>query len=363
MKRQPKPFYRSQTRSWWIQFGKTQVNLEVPGDDSCCQRDKGGKYSCKHWEQALEAAGVKRKEFEANAPAPEPDNSADPLVVDLIDKFLAACERDTSERTHEWYLRHLESLKRWIGKKFNGRLPLSGLKRSLVKGWIDDTYKTSGDNDKAGAIRAAKRVFNYLVEAEEIQVSPLNGWKNPWSYQPREVCLTDPDWENVKAAIKQPSLLDILTFLRLSGARPHEARIACGRHLDREARCLVFERKNSKGKRRQRVIPLCDKAFAIVDRLAVNDSEIFRNSRGGKWTSHALNHACDVLRKKSGVHFFPYALRHTFATNAQEMEIPDTTISECMGHSGTGTLAATYGHIRLKRKHLRDVMNRLNQSA
>ncbi|HEX4144730.1 MAG TPA: tyrosine-type recombinase/integrase [Pirellulales bacterium] len=355
----PSLFFRQAKQKWYLQIPRScqwpkgkQIDLGVSGEKlangSATNRPLALKEAKKRWKK------LKRELHD--------DTPGNPQVVDLIDRFLECVKPQRAERTHEFYERHLGRLKDWIQRHFNGRLTVQRLKRKHIQEWVEECYVNSGAADRGGAIRAAKRVFSWAeTEAELIKVNPIRGMKAP-ACPAREICLTEADWQRVVGEIGSGSLLDILTFLRLTGARPVEARTAQKHHF--KDNCLEFERRNSKGKRSPRVIPLGKAAMEIVERLAAKtDSAIFKNTKGQPWTRGALNHACEKISHTLKMPFYPYALRHTWASDAQVKGIADTTIAACMGHSNTQMLSTTYGHVKLKRQHLRDVMDRMDDVA
>ncbi len=92
-----------------------------------------------------------------------------------------------------------------------------------------------------------------------------------------------------------------VTILRETGARPLEVRTVDNRYFDRRAKCWVFPRSQSKGKRHPRVVMLNDKALEITKRYAdqYKTGPIFRNGKGGPWSKSALTQRCERLAGES----------------------------------------------------------------
>ncbi len=145
--------------------------------------------------------------------------------------------------------------------------------------------------------------------------------------------------------------------MRQTGCRPKEARTVEARHFD--GSCWVFPVKESKGRRDQRVILLNETALAITRRLALKNPEgpIFRNVYGKPWTKNALIQQTKRLTKRLGFHICPYAIRHTFATDAITRNIDIVTIAELMGHKDLKMLHRIYQHIRKRSDHLRKALD------
>jgi site-specific recombinase XerD len=89
------------------------------------------------------------------------------------------------------------------------------------------------------------------------------------------------------------------------------------------------------------------KAAEITKRLMEKHTTgpLFRNTDGLPWTPYATNCRFQTVRKKTGVKYSLYALRHSFATHALMNGVDCITVSTLMGHSDPSTLAKIYQHI------------------
>ncbi len=85
--RQPKPFFRKQTSSWYVQ---------IKGKQHPLGKDKDEAFRLYHELMANPNRYHNRWS----------DSWMD-LVAVLIDRFLAYSEKNNSKRTYEWYVRHL----------------------------------------------------------------------------------------------------------------------------------------------------------------------------------------------------------------------------------------------------------------
>jgi site-specific recombinase XerD len=80
---------------------------------------------------------------------------------------------------------------------------------------------------------------------------------------------------------------------------------------------------------------------------------LFRTSLGRPWTRHALGDRLYQDGKKLGFRVCPYAVRHTFATDAIIRGVDLQTIATLMGHVDLKMLSRIYQHIRKRSDHLR----------
>lgn len=85
-----------------------------------------------------------------------------------------------------------------------------------------------------------------------------------------------------------------------------------------------------------RTIPLFDEAAALLSVLPHNSDGFFFNFRPD-YVTHAFKKICPE-------HKF-HDLRHTFATNCPEAEIPLKVVQKWLGHSNINTTADIYTHV------------------
>jgi integrase/recombinase XerC len=300
--------------------------------------------------------------------------AADCRVRDLVARFMAYHE-GSSAATRRFYARPLASFVEYVGN-----LKVSDLKAYHVAEWLDREHKTikrarkegdayltedtdrrTSDNYRRNLSRAVKACFRWAEEREYIDRSPIRKLKVPPA-TPRgdEAYLTAGQWAKLIAAVKDQPLLDLLTILKETGCRPQEARRVETRHLDREGRCWVFPKEESKGRKQMRVVHLGDNAFEICLRLALKNptGPIFRNRNSNPWESHVLNYRCYRLGKRLGFRITPYCIRHTFATDAIIRGVDLQTIADLMGHTDLRMLSGVYQHLRRRGDHMKEGLRR-----
>lgn len=335
----PKPFYRKQTKAWYVQIGKKQHNL--------------GKNKKEAWAK-YHALMADRQDIED-----------DTTVAQLIDRYLEWCKNHRAKRTYDWYAWHLNSLLDSVGC----RLKVRDIKPYHATRWLDERYKGTSDTYRCGAVRTLKRAFNWAVKEGYLARSPVANVSRPVQ-RSRIAYLTPVQWQELAKEVKEredPDFLDIITVMKLTGCRPQEARWVEARHFNRETECWVFPVEESKGKRERRIVYLTDAdgtALEITRRRALKypKGPLFRNSRGNGWTSDALNCSCRRYRKRMGFQIFPYIFRHTFATDAIVRGVDLMTIATLMGHKDLTMLTRIYQHLNLKCDHLKDAMRQITDA-
>ncbi|MHC5544325.1 tyrosine-type recombinase/integrase, partial [Singulisphaera rosea] len=152
---------------------------------------------------------------------------------------------------------------------------------------------------------------------------------------------------------------DLLTAMTESGNRPGEAIKVTAADVDFELGVWVIKGKTTRRTGKDRVVYMNTTLIEVTRRLAAKNPSgpIFRYEDGNPWTLQAIN--CRFRRKKVRKsdrldgNVTAYVYRHSFATDALEKGVPDATVAELMGHSGTAILHKHYSKLREKREHLR----------
>jgi integrase len=335
---EPKMYWKASHKCYYVTFGGKQTRLD-PDEE---------KARTLYHTLMLDKAPVK---------------STCPVVA-ILDRFLEHCERNTKPATYEFYRDPVKSFAKCIGPK----LQVKDLKAHHVTKWLDG-FKTNRGKNRGkqvnsanyhhNLVRAIKAPFNWAVKEERLEVSPLRNYKNPYRTRPRDVYLMPEQWDKLVAAVAgchdRGCLLDIITVMKETGCRPLEARSVEKHHFDQGGKCWVFPADESKGEREPRVVLLNDKALALCQRLALKHPEgpLFRNSDGKPWSRQTLDYRLYRLSKKLGFRCCPYAVRHTFCTEAIIRGVDIQTVATLMGHVDLKMVSRIYQHIRKRSDHLR----------
>jgi integrase len=330
--KQPQPFYRKQTQSWYVQLGKRQVSL--------------GKDEAKAWKKYHKLMAGRR---ELNPDAP---------VAAVVDEFLEWVQQEgRSPRTYDYYRRHLESFVRHVG----ARLTVEDLRPLHVTRWVGAEYSGCGETTRNSVISVVQRAMNWAVKQGIVARSPIQGIEKP-PRRRRETFVTADQFKQVLAAVKDKLFSDFVTTLWETGCRPKEAREVEARHFDADRGVWLFERVESKGKRNRRLVVLTDDVKAISARLAKQHKSgpIFRNTDGKPWTKDSLNCRFRRLQKKLGFPVHAYAFRHGFATVALGRGVDSFSVAKLMGHSDTRMVETVYQHLDGNDAFLRNALKRAN---
>jgi integrase len=348
MRRIPQPFFRKQTASWYVQIRNKQIALG---------KDKAAAFQEYHRIMAGE------RELAPSTPA-----------AIVIDHFLDWVTNNQAPATYAFYHRHLARFAKFIGASKR----VVDLKPYHVTRWVDRDYVGQSDSSKFAAFRSVQRAFNWAKKQGMIALSPVERIDKPTPGR-RETYLTPEQYQIVLARVKENErgegpFYELLVTLWETGCRPMEVRTVTAANFDAERGVWIFERKQSKGKKRRRVVYLTPKVREITERLVAKypTGPIFRNGKGKPWNKNSLNcrfihlRGQKKLRKTKGKQKqvkplpFPvhaYAFRHGFATDRLRNGIDSTTVAGLMGHTTTRMLELCYSHVDAHDDHMKRALN------
>jgi integrase/recombinase XerD len=210
--RQPKPFYRTQTRSYYVQLDGRQTDLGP---------DEAEAY--RRW-HLLMAGADERIIAEMNQRQPvQPAEPERVTLHRLAKSFLGwvASEKKLAPATKKWYKKHLESFVSTTADD----LAADDVTQSHGDRWFEKHGAGWADNYRLSCYRALARLYNWGSKRKHVTTNPIREMERP-SYQPRDCYLTNEQWQTVIGTTKNQALIDILTFIKHTGCRPFEARWA-----------------------------------------------------------------------------------------------------------------------------------------
>lgn len=329
MSKQSYPWFRTSHRCWYVWHEGKQVRLH-PDE----------KEALRLWH--LLEAGAWR-------PADK-----GPALAAVIDDYLKHCAGRVRPASMEVKRFALSRLRDSLGETPAGSLDPASADSFLgsFPRWGKTTRYLVGCQIKA-CLRWADRTGR-------VGRFPLEGWEIPRAPSRGAELAIGAEVHARLLDAASPYLKDILTGLRETGCRPSELFSVTAD--DFSAGCWVLaEHKTSARRPGKRVIHLSHVAAALTERLAAihPSGPLFRNSKGGPLNNRVLRTALERLSKRRGVpHVIPYAYRHTFATDLLAAGVPDATVAELMGHSGTKILHQHYSHLCARQRHLKESLGR-----
>lgn len=171
-----------------------------------------------------------------------------------------------------------------------------------------------------------------------------------------------PDYytsEELKAFFLQPmheSYKTAFLGLLLTGLRFAELANLKWKHVNLYKKILIVESDGNfrtKTKNSERVVPISDYLFEILEDLKCNDKEdyVFRTPNGKQLRERRLLERCKVIAKRAGIfsNATLHKFRHTFATFLILNGVQIQNIKELLGHS---TIVQTEIYAHNKSDHL-----------
>jgi integrase len=383
MARRATPWYRKSRKSWFVVCDGKQINLGP---------DKAEAFRRFH-------------AMQARPKTVRPVISTDDFVETIAVLFVQWCSKHRAIKTAKWYQERIQSF-----LDHAGELRISELKPFHLDQWCD-AHPTWSDGMKRGALIAMQRCLNWAAKKGHIPFSPIAHIEKPQGGK-RDYLITSDEYDRILTNIPSPAFRNLLTTSWESGCRPQEILIVAARHVDLPRSRWIFEVKNSKGKKRQRVVYLNDVALEITKRLMLKypDGPLFRTDDGRPYTPHSVN--CQftrlqdrlgrqaiadkklvidplkveqlvrslkktrtekgVVKTKSERELFKeakrklisslarrhapklclYLFRHAWMTRSLMADIDPITVSILAGHADTSMLARQYQHLAHDANHM-----------
>lgn len=204
------------------------------------------------------------------------------------------------------------------------------------------------------------RPFNQAANVGLIAKNPFAGLTIPEGPQGRD--WTDAEYQAILRC-SPPYFRRVIVFLRVSGARPGEARELNWKHVRDDIAAIVErEHKTSHVNDEPRRIyynRVVTKLLAWLSRNKTHREHVFVNALGRPWSIAALCRRMRDIRAKAGVsdEVRCHGARHTFATNAIVNGVDLATLAELLGHKSVAT-TMRYLHLVNKKPHLNAAMEK-----
>jgi integrase len=161
-------------------------------------------------------------------------------------------------------------------------------------------------------------------------------------------------------AIPDPAFKTFVRFLRLTGARVHDARILTADMIHPEAGVAIIPATLAKGGKRPCPIHLSPKALDLVRPLmeAHPAGPLFRDNQGNPWKVHTLCRKMKALAKKLGIKGTLRTLRAVFATDALIAEVNPIAVQNLLGHVNGTMVASVYQRLARRVDHLQKALDK-----
>jgi integrase len=261
--------------------------------------------------------------------------------VVVVDAFLDWCEKHRSADTYRWYKDRLNSFCRTLPAD----LTVDAFKPFHVQKWVDAQPELA-EGSRRNLIASVKRAMRWAEEQGYVERSPVSFMKKPGCGRKEQV-VSPAEFQTLLDRTADQQFRDLLTVTWETGCRPQESLRVEGRHVDLAGSRWHFPVSEAKGKKRPRVVYLTPKALEVTTRLMAKHPEgtLFRNMDGVPWTPDATNCRFQRIKKRLGVKYSLYSLRHTWMNRMLVGGVDAFTVALLAGHSDPSMLAKHYQHL------------------
>lgn len=199
--------------------------------------------------------------------------------------------------------------------------------------------------------RTLKAALTKAVEWDLIKSNPFVKVKIPKRQKLYPAYLSKDEMELIISNIENATIKSIVRFSFLTGCR-------LGEVVNLQYSDINFERKHVTignnsfitKTREQRIIPLCDELVSLIGELNTkrksNCTNVFIKEDGFKYSldyvSKEFKKAVRASAMSEDIHF--HTLRHSFASNLVQKNVPIYTVQKLLGHSSV-TTTEIYAHL------------------
>jgi integrase len=190
---------------------------------------------------------------------------------------------------------------------------------------VEDFMRSMPIGSQGRTVGLLGAIFSYAVKCKLIMVNPCVGVEKPTKAR-RNRRLSDAEYAQLGAALTGGIISDIFLLLAVTGWRTSEAKNLRWEECDLE-RCIATLGDTKTG---VSVRPLSNAAIEIIKRQKQNGAPFVFDYANGKPIEQPRNHWIKLSMSEDVT---PHVLRHSFASLAADIGLPDHTIARMLGHS------------------------------
>jgi len=291
-------------------------------------------------------------------------------VRSKLNKFLRyiQIEKGFSQGTIEAYRLDIErGLIPFLHQR--SKFEVGGVTKTDIRAYLDYVATGKGNSNvtRARKLAAIKSFFNYLVENEELEVSPAASVRSPRIPQKEPVYLTDEESirllttiaREAKQQVRERNLAIIVLFLH-AGLRVSELTKLELVNVDLNSNQIKITRKGNK----EQYLHLNGETVNMLGRYLANRPEalngsFFIGTNGGNLDRRSIYGIVRRYLKLAGIDKSkrgPHILRHTFCTRLHQKGVGPFTIKDLAGHKSLNT---TMRYISIENKEQAEAVDRL----
>ena len=270
------------------------------------------------------------------------------MLFDKFEEYLSY-EKKFSINTISAYLKDIESFQKFLFD--NGTKVSKEINYSFIRQWIvylsENKYSKTSINRK---IASLKSYFNFLVNIEKIDSSPLKGHKNLKSSSKIIIPFSQDEVIEVFENFKSSNISDrdklIIEMFYSTGIRREELiNIKIEDIFHDQSLIKILGKRN-----KERLIPMLPKLSKNIRTYVKNNNILnflFESKKSKKISVSTVYRLINKYFRlvSTKVKVSPHVLRHTFATHMLNNGADINTIKEILGHS---SLSSTQIYTKIK---------------
>ena len=208
---------------------------------------------------------------------------------------------------------------------------------SITSEQIEDFMHSLSRGTQGRVVGLLGAIFSYAVKRKFVAVNPVRGVEKPTETK-RNRRLSEKEYAQLGSALNGDMVSDIFLLLAVTGWRSSEVKDLRFSEIDLERRVATL----GDTKTGQSIRPLSNKAVEIIKRQPGKEGQqfIFEHEHArpignfrSRWIKIGMSE--DIT---------PHVLRHSIASLAADLGLPDHTISGLLGHARQG-ITSRYLHL------------------
>jgi integrase len=294
-----------------------------------------GSYPVMSLLDAREAARAKMVEEKAAAS----DDRRDLTVEDLVDEYLDKC---ASQQLRESSLKRTSQILRSDVVPQLGDRRAIDVKRRDVIAWVEAIKERGAPVQANRALACLRRVYNWAISQDRLEVNPCNQVKAPAQETPRDRVLSAGEiralWRSLDG--EEPAIAALFRLHLLTAQRGGEVRLMRWEDVDLQGAVWTIPAARSKNGMSHRV-PLSSPAVVILRNLGGETGPVIPGLDPELPMANPYK-AVQRARKRSGVAFVPHDLRRTAASYMAQLGLSEDAIGKVLNHAAATVTSRHY---------------------
>jgi integrase len=196
--------------------------------------------------------------------------------------------------------------------------------------------------------RNLKSAFNKAIVWGYIRESPFTKVKIPKLQKNKPEFIKEDELELICSEINNVTIRNAARFAFFTGVRVGELVNIRWSNIDLKKKQLtVGDHRYDTKSRKQRIVPLCDKAISNFNRLhMMKDRYVFSKKNLKPYTTDCISKTFKRACRRAGIseRITFHTLRHSFASYLAQRGASSYVLKELLGHSST-TVSEIYSHM------------------